>query len=487
MIANQIRRIGIVILVAFVAIFLQLNYLQIVAAERITSHDANIRRLLAEHAIKRGDIVTSDGVRVAVSKPASGRLKFARTYPHGDLYGHITGYYSVFFGTDRIERTFNDQLLGDSGVITVQDIQDRFLGSGEQGDDVILTIDSALQEAARELLGDQQGAVVALDPQSGAVRALWSNPSFDPNPIAAHDPDVARPAWDAIQDPDGPLLNRATSRSYPPGSTLKVITTAAALEEGISPDDRFDDPVELDLPLTDRVLKNFTQRSCTGSGEITLFDALRVSCDTTFGRLGLRIPGAIFAVAEAFGFNVSIPFDIATRASTFPDIPDEDEPLRAYAAIGQGDVSATPLQMALVAAGIANGGEVPRPRLVHEVIDPAGSIVESYDYEPLGRALPSDIAQSVTEMMVAVVESGTGTAAQVPGVEVAGKTGTAQTVEGQDPHAWFIAFAPARDPQLAIAVIVENGGSVGSEATGGALAAPIARALFELDRGIRGW
>ena len=488
---RQLHRVGVVVLAAFVAVFAQLNYLQIFAAEEIASHDANIRRLIAEYSIRRGDILTLDGETIATSKATRNRLKFQRVYPGGDLYGHITGWYSIFFGADRIERSFNDQLLGESKVLSMQDIEDRFLGSGEQGDDVRLTIDSRLQEAARAALGDQQGSVVAIDPQTGEVRALWSNPSFDPGPLASHDPKIARAHWKSlrVEEPGSPVVNRAAANAYPPGSTFKVVTAAAALESGeYRSESTFPDPVELELPLTDETLMNFTRTSCAGGTRINLFDALRISCDTTFGMLGLRLPEDIRSMAEKMGFNQDLDFDIALSTSTYPELGDDEAPLRAYAAIGQGDNFATPLQMGLVTATVATGGDVPRLRLVREVIDANGSIVESYDPESIGRAMSPATAAAVTEMMLAVVQSGTGTAAQIPGVTVAGKTGTAQTgVQGAAPHAWFICFAPAEDPRLAVAVLVENGGSFGSEATGGAVAAPIAKQLLEVDRSIRGW
>jgi peptidoglycan glycosyltransferase len=275
---------------------------------------------------------------------------------------------------------------------------------------------------------------------------------------------------------------------YPPGSTFKVVTAAAALESGqFQPSSTFPDPQALDLPLTEDTLTNFTKTTCVGGGEIDLATALTISCDTTFAILGLRIFDEIQDTAENFGFNEPIPFDIRAEASGFPDVPDDEEPLRAFAGIGQGNVVGTPLQMALVAAGVANGGDVPRPRLVDKVTDPAGGTVERFAPETIGTAMSSDNAAEVADMMVSVVEEGTGTAAQIPDVEVAGKTGTAQSAEGADPHAWFISFAPADDPKLAVAVLVENGGSVGSEATGGAVAAPIAKAILEQDRELRDW
>ena len=480
------------LLVAFVVVFAQLNYIQFFAAGKIASNPANRRSVIREYSIKRGDILSLNGVRIATTERSrrGDPLKFTRTYPGGELFGHITGYYSLLFGKDRIERTYDDALLGDSGVVSIQDIQDRFSNSEEEGDRVRLTIHSRLQEAARDALGDQRGAVVALDPNSGEVRAMWSNPSFDPSALASHDGKEQRAFWNSLnpESPDSPLLDLATSRGYPPGSTFKVITTAAALESGeYRQDSRFPDPDELELPQTTETLTNFTNTACTGAGSIDLFNALRISCDTTFAKIGLDIPDEVYGMAENFGFNETIPFDVRTETSSYPQISDDRQPARAFAAIGQQDVVATPLQMALVAAGVANEGEVPRPRLVREIIDESGGIVEHFSPETFSEAMSPETAQIVTEMMVAAVENGTGTAAQIPDVEVAGKTGTAQTVEGENPHTWFICFAPADDPQLAVAVIVEHGGEFGSEATGGAVAAPIAKAMLEVDREIRGW
>jgi len=487
---TQIRRVGITMVIAFIAVFLQLNYVQIFAAEEIAGNGANPRALLRRYSIKRGDILTRDQVEIATSKPSKGRFKFQRTYPFGELYGHITGYYAINHGASRIEAVYNDQLLGDSGVLSMQDIEDRLFNSGEEGDDVRLTIHSRLQEAARAALGDERGAVVALEPSTGEIKAMWSNPSFDPSGLATFDGKEEQEYWDSLDpaSPNSPLVSAATSRTYPPGSTFKVVTTAAALESGrYDRGSTFRDPVELELPLSNETLTNFSKTSCADGIRINLFDALRISCDTTYAILGLEIPDEIFDMAEAFGFNSELTFDLGNAASVYPDVPAEAAPLRAYAAIGQGDNAATPLQMALVAAGVANGGEVPRPQIVKDIIDPAGGIVRRFEPEMIGRAMSEAAARAVTEMMIAVVENGTGTTAQMPGIQVAGKTGTAQNVKGAAPHAWFIAFAPAEDPQIAVAVFVESGGSVGAEATGATVAAPIARQVMEADRQISNW
>lgn len=487
---RQIRRVGAGLILAFIAVFLQLNYVQIFAAERIAGNTANVRALLREYSIKRGDILTSDGKEIATSKKTGGKLQYQREYPGGELYGHISGFYSITYGKMRLEATYDEHLLGDAGVLSMQDIEDRLFGSGEQGEDIVLTINSELQQAAQQALGNERGAVVAIEPASGAVKAIWSNPSYDPGPLASHRSKEATAHWKSLnpKSPESPLVSIATSRTYPPGSTFKVVTTAAALESGrYDEDDTFPDPVELELPDTNETLQNFTKTACEDGASIDLFTALEISCDTTYGILGLEIPEQIYETAEEFGFNSPIPFDAGTEVSNFPEEGDDRKPFRAYAAIGQGDVAATPLQMALVAAGVANNGEVMEPYLVQQILDPGGASVRETDPKALGNPLSRKNARVLTAMMEAVVETGTGTAAQIPGVRVAGKTGTAQTVEGANPHTWFISFAPVDDPQIAIAVIVENGGSAGSEATGGAVAAPIAKAVMEADRRVSGW
>ncbi|HET7482249.1 MAG TPA: penicillin-binding transpeptidase domain-containing protein, partial [Actinomycetota bacterium] len=488
---SQIRRMGFGLLIAFLLVFAQLNYVQFFAADRIASNRANPRALIREYAIKRGDILSLDGEKVATSVATKDRLKYRRSYPMGELFGQITGYYSVNYGTAGIESSYNDQLLGDSGTVSIQDIQDRFSDTEEQGNRVRLTVDSRLQTIAKDALGDQRGAIVALDPTSGEVRALWSNPSYDPTPLGSHDSKEQKKYWNSL-DPTSstsPLIDLGTQQGYPPGSTFKVVTLSAGLDSGrYNPRSTFPDPAVLEpcstnggdpprdcIPQTNQPFRNFSHTTCAGGGDIDLTTALIVSCDTTFAIMGMEIPDEVYDTANRFGFNEAIPFDVRTEASRVAKPDPDNVPFEAYGAIGQGDTVATPLQMALVAAGVANGGDVPKPRLVREIIDPSGGIVDRPSPESLGSAMSPETAEQVKQMMIGVVRSGTGTAAQIPGIDVAGKTGTAQTVKGANPHTWFICFAPADDPQLAVAVIVEHGGSFGSEATGGAVAAPIAR------------
>lgn len=498
---RQIRRVGIAMLALFLLVFAELNYTQFFNAEAIAGNAANPRILHQEYSIKRGDIVTADGKVVAASKPTKGALKYLRVYPGASLYGHLTGYFSLVYGSAGIEDAYNAQLSGRGGVLSMQDIKDNFLGAGSQGDDVVMTVNSKLQDIARSALGNVRGAVVALDPRTGDIKAMYSNPSYDPSGLAVHDPKSERQYWNSLgpKSSTSPLIDLTRLARYPPGSTFKIVDTTAALESGrYTPGSSFPDPPAIQpcssnggrypcMPQTNQSFTNFTHTSCAGGGSIALQEAVTISCDTTFALIGLRIFPEILKTAAAFGFNSTIPFDLSTAESSFPNVSNDNKPFQAYQAVGQGDTVATPLQMALVAATVANGGVEPRPRLVKEVVDPSGGIVQRFSPESLGNVMSSGTAATITKMMESVVQRGTATTAQIPGVAVAGKTGTAQTVQGAAPHAWFICFAPAQNPKIAVAVLVEHGGSLGSEATGGAVSAPIAKQMIEADRQVEGW
>jgi penicillin-binding protein A len=484
MIDKRIRALGGAFLVMFLLLFLQVNYIQVFAADRLRNHEANAARLLRqEFNVQRGRILARDGTVLARSRKTGGRLTYLRVYPRGPLYAHITGYYSVELGRSALERTFNDYLSGQAAELLPQRLVDEILGRDRQGATVVTTIDPRLQRVAQQALGGLQGGVAALDPRTGEVLAMYSNPTFDVNRLASHDEDEVRAAWEElIDDPQRPLLSRASQEVFPPGSSFKVVTAAGALESGIGPNTAFPNPPELDLPQTDNTLQNFGGDHCLGgASQVTLAQALQVSCNVTFGEIGLEI-GAERLVDQAhrFGFSQDIEFDVPFAEGQIPPASafDQDLPGVAYSAIGQQSVGANPLAMAMTVAAIGNRGMLMRPRLVREIRDPSGRVVNAYSPEELGPALSARNAAELTAMMVSVVQAGTGTGAQIPGVAVAGKTGTAQHPNG-DPHAWFVCFAPADNPQIAVAVVVLNGGSLGSEATGGAVAAPIAKAVVE--------
>ncbi|MGH8908751.1 MAG: peptidoglycan D,D-transpeptidase FtsI family protein [Egibacteraceae bacterium] len=491
---RQIRRVAMVMFVLFGALFANLNYIQVIRADALADHPLNRRQILREYRIERGLMLVGspEGQReIALSVQTDDELRYLRQYPDGPLWAHVTGYYSFLFGRAQLEQGFNDELLGRSPGQFARSLGDLLDGRERPGDNLITTLRTEVQQAASEALGQRKGAVVALNPQTGEVLALWSYPSYDPNALSSHDLAQTQAAWDALStDPDKILLNRATQELYPPGSTFKLVTAAAALEQGISPQSVFPDPDRTDLPLTTADIGNYGGGRCNGGDPITLYQALVVSCNTTFAQLGLQLGAdALVAQAERLGLNREWDFQLPYVTSRIPK--ELDPPATAQSAIGQRDVQVTPLQMAMIAGAIANDGVLMTPRIVEGVVDFASRPVRQFrpaelEFSGGSRALSSATARALREMMAGVVSSGTGQGAAIPGVAVAGKTGTAQTGEGRAPTVWFVGFAPADNPQVAVAVVIENGGGVGDEATGGRLAAPIARAVMQAALGVDG-
>jgi peptidoglycan glycosyltransferase len=480
---RPLRRVGIACVVLFGLLLLQVNWIQVVKAKDYRNDPRNRRVLLRTYDRERGPIVVGSGkTRAAVAKSlkTGDALKYLRTYPKGAEYAPVTGFASFVYGYSGIERQENSVLSGDDERLLVRRLSDYITGRQIKGGSVELTLDPAAQDAAYAGLQGKRGAVVALDPRTGAVLAEASSPSYDPTPISSHDGKGIRAAYQRLLALAGdPMTNRAVQRTYPPGSTFKVITSAAALAHGYSPASRIPSPTVLDLPGTSANLRNFGGEHCGDGRTDTLLNALEISCNTAFGALGMKLgQDVVRHQAEAFGFgdsSLDLPQPVAE--SVFPDGLTKAQ--TAQSSIGQYDVRVTPLQMAMVAAGIANDGDVMRPYLVKDVLAPDLSTLGKADVKLYKHAVSSGIATQLTAMMVAVVQHGTGTRAQISGVTVAGKTGTAQHGPGAAPHAWFIGFAPAENPVVAVAVVIEDGGSLGSDATGGKLAAPIAKAVME--------
>jgi penicillin-binding protein A len=478
---KPLRRVAAACLLLFLLLLGNVNYLQVVKADEYKDNPLNRRSLLDEYSRARGPILVADRP-IATSKETSGELKFLRVYPDGPMYAPATGFYSPIFGRSGIERQENSYLAGTADEFFVRRLIDLVTQKAPEGGSVSLTLDPRAQQAAWDAMQGKRGAVVALDPSTGAILALVSSPSFDPNRLSTHDVEEANDAYRRLNDdPDKPMLNRPLAELYPPGSTFKIITSAAALSDPSrrwKPDTDVAAPATLDLPQTTHDLPNYDGQPCGPGDKTTIANALRISCNTAFAGLGLELGGdKLRSQAEKFGFGADLDVPMQAATSRFPANP--DKPQTAQSAIGQFDVAVTPLQMAMVAAGVANNGVVMRPYLVDEIRAPDLTTVRETKPEQLSEAVPPAVATQLQSMMVDVVNNGTGENAQIPGVVVGGKTGTAQRGEGQKPDAWFISFASAGERQVAVAVVIENGAENAADISGGRLAAPIAKDVME--------
>jgi penicillin-binding protein A len=476
---RPLRRVAAACLLLFALLLVNVNYLQVVKADEYKDNPLNRRSVLDEYARARGPILVG-GRPVASSRETNGELKFLRVYSDGPMYAPATGFHSPTFGRSGIERQENDYLAGTADAFFVRRLIDLVTNKKPEGGSVSLTLDPRAQQAAWTAIQGKRGAVVALDPRTGAILALVSSPSFDPNQLASHDPEKASAAWKRLNaDPDQPLLNRPLAQLYPPGSTFKIITSAAALTDGRwKPDTQVAAPDVLDLPQTSHDLPNFNGEACGPGGKTSLLNALRISCNTAFAGVGLKLGGEkLLTQAEKFGFGEDLDVPMQAATSRFPANP--DPPQTALSAIGQFDVAVTPLQMAMVAAGVANDGVVMRPYLVDTIRAPDLSTVRQTKPEALSEAISPAVAQQLQSMMVDVVENGTGQNARIDGIRVGGKTGTAQRGEGQKPDAWFVSFASSGDRDVAVAVVIENGAANSADISGGRLAAPIAKDVME--------
>ncbi len=478
---EPIRRLSFIVALLFCSLLVSTTWIQFVSAKELDNRPGNRRTLLDSYSRERGAILVG-GAPIAKSVPTKDELKFIRTYPSGKLYSQVTGYFSFIYGAGGGLEGSEDALLsGQSDKLFYRRVVDMVTGKVPSGASLELTINAKAQQAADKALGNQRGAVVALDPGTGAILAMVSHPQYDPTTLSSHNLGAVATAWKALNaDPNRPAVNRAIGGNlYPPGSTFKLITAAAALSSGtFTESSQIPGPATLDLPQTTVNLPTDDHRPCGPGNKTTLTHALEISCNTAFGWLGLQL-GAndLRAQAAKFGFGDALRVPMRVTPSSIP--ADLNAPQTAQAAIGQYDVRVTPLQMAMVSAAIANKGIVMRPYVIKDTRNSDLDIIETTQPEQLSEAITPDVAAALTRMMIAVVQSGTGTPAQINGIQVAGKTGTAQHAVGSAPHAWFTAFAPADRPRVAVAVVVEDGGNAGSEAFGGRVAAPIARQVIE--------
>ncbi|MCZ7529699.1 MAG: penicillin-binding transpeptidase domain-containing protein [Acidimicrobiia bacterium] len=467
---RSIRHVGWAVVVLFLALAGNLVYLQVIKADELANDPRNIRTLIRDFSGPRGDILTSDGEVVARSVEVDDEFEFQRLYPLGGLMSHIGGYFSFSRGSTGVEAAYNDELTGRDFDLQVRNLEDFVLGKENTGN-VVLSVSAGAQRAAADALAGRRGSVVVLDPNNGEIIAMYSNPTFDPQPLASHDIAAADAEFRALEaDPAKPDLARAYREIYPPGSSFKIVTSAAALDEGLATPTEpvFPSISELTLPLTNTTLSNFGNGVCGGN----LTESFVQSCNTTFGQLGLELGEQFPPDMERFGIYDAPPLDLRPGAATStgpePGSFAQNQPLFAFAGIGQGEVATTPLQMALAAAAVANGGRIAEPHVGREIRDDDGAVISRIRPGDWMTAMPAQTAAEIAAMMTEVVQRGTGTAAALPDVTVAGKTGTAENSQGPVDHAWFVGFAPAEAPRYAIAVIVENSGS------GGVVAAPVA-------------
>jgi penicillin-binding protein A len=486
-VTRQIRNLGVFLLLCYGALFVQVNRLTIFEAEELKDKPGNTRAIERDFSSPRGTIATSDGVLVAHSVPSDDQYQLQRVYPEGELFAHVTGHYAFELGASGVERTYNDELAGRTIDFDLRELTDLFVDRERVGD-LTLTLRADVQRLAREQLGEREGSVVAVDPRNGEIIALWAFPSYDPNQLATHDFDAAADVATLLDaDENKPRLARTYQDNFFPGSTFKIVTAAAGVGSNQVSRDEPDYPASSSYQPTSngqpvgRPIGNFGGATCGG----TLFAVLQQSCNTAFTQMGVEDAGAeqMIGAAESFGFNQEVPIDLPSPVqSTYPTDFTDDVPKLAQSSIGQNDVRATPLQMALIAAAVANDGEIMRPHVVREVRDDQGEVIDSYDdgvwTTPMNRATADLLRQG----MVSVVTDGTATALAegLDGYVVGGKTGTAQL--GTSPprsHAWIIGFAgpEGETPHVAVAVIIE-GQEGASEQTGGRVAAPIAAAVL---------
>ena len=473
---RQIRAVSLLAGLMFLALMVNLTGSAMFRQASLNNDPHNVRVRDAEFSQNRGNILVGSRP-IATTTSSNGKFAYQRVYLSGPKYAPITGYYSYYYGRSMLEQTQNAQLTGTSDAQWLSRITGTLSGHKPEGGSITTTINAKAQDAAWDGLRGKKGAVVALDYTTGAVLAMASSPSYDPNELASHHLNDTTRAWkNLVADPSSPLTNRATREIYPPGSTFKLVTAAAALQNGYHPNSMVDSPENWILPGTRTPLTNET--NCGGS-RITLAHALDISCNTAFGKVGVSLgQDKIRDQAERFGFGKVVNSDVSSVASRFPQNLTDAQ--LAQSSIGQYDVAASPLQMAMVTAGIANGGKLMTPYLTAQVRASNLQVVSEHHPKQMSQPMTKESAEQLKAMMVSVVNNGTGKRARINGTTVGGKTGTAQTVKGKAPYAWFVGWSD--NPHVAVAVFIQSLDTAINEISGGRLAAPIARDVIEAMR-----
>ncbi len=483
---KQIRRLAAGLLVCYVILFVQLNLLQVVKRNTIAANPNNNRAVLRDFDKARGNITTADGVVIATSVPSTDtKFKYQRTYPTGELFANVSGYYTYAFGATKLEKKFTDVLTGQTPAQQIAAIT-NILSNSDNAGSVQLTMRNDLQQVAKDALGNREGSAIVLDPHTGAVLAMWSYPSYDPNLVATHDSKQAENVLTFLNaNPEKPTLANAYQERYMPGSTFKVITASIGLETGVIdfpsmwPNEKSYTP-----PNTTNPIENFHGEVCGGD----LRTVFARSCNTAFANVGVLV-GADKMVAgtKAWGIGEPIPFDLPGGAvSHFGEVTDftNSEALLAIQSFGEGSDAMVPLQMAMVASTVANGGVMMQPYVVAATLDHAGKVLSQTQPKVWKTPISPTTASKMTDLMIGVVNNGTAKCCLqlANGVQAAAKTGTAQLNAPGSPersHAWIVAFAPAQNPQYAVAVILKGTNAEISAGTGGKLAGPVAKTILD--------
>jgi peptidoglycan glycosyltransferase len=484
---KQIRKLAAALLVLYIALFVQLNVLQVGKRDALDSHPLNNRQTIRDFNRPRGPIVTADGVVVArsVSTPGGDQFRYQREYPTGDLFTNVTGYYTYSFGSSSLEKTKNDVLLGDTAA---QQVTGVFGGSDNSGS-VRLTMRDDVQRVAAEALGQREGSVTVMDPTTGAVIAMVSYPRFDGNLVASHDTATAEAAFDFYNNyPGKPLLANAYQENYMPGSAFKIVTTSIAFQNGVTSLERtWPDETEWVPPQTNDPIQNYGGSSCGGD----MREVFYRSCNIPFAQMAVELgPDRMVAGTRAWGIDEKVPIDLpGAVAGNFESANGEpidfanNLPLLAIGGFGQANDKIVPLQMCMIASTIANGGKMMKPFVVDATLDHAGSVLDRTEPSVWKTPVSAATALTLNSLMIDVVNKGTGRAMQLAnGIQAAAKTGTAQlnaTGEPQRSHAWITGFAPAEAPRYAISVLLKGTNDEISAGTGGRLAGPIAKTVLD--------
>jgi peptidoglycan glycosyltransferase len=463
----------------FISLFIAATTLQGVNTEALADDPRNVRNIYESYKTQRGPILV-DGKAIASSIPSDNAYRYLRVY-EDEIYSAVTGYFSVFRGATGIESAANSYLSGQSSSQFFEQVNAVLSGNPVTGAAVELTIDPKLQQAAWDALGDYKGALIAIDPATGNILAMVSKPGFDANLVAGHASKKVTENYQELElDPTNPLINKTIGGDlYHPGSVFKLVLAAAALESGeYTNQSKFDNPVSIQLPNSTSEVFNSSRTTCGSGSQVSLIYAMRFSCNVPFVELGLALgQDRLRAQAELFGFGKEIQVPMLATPSIFPE--EMDQAQLGLASFGQYDVRVSPLQMALISASIANGGLMMQPTLIESVISPNLSVIAATQPEVLAQPITAATAASLTKMMIQSVSKGVASNASVSGFKIAGKTGTAENGPGERVTLWFTGFAPASNPRVAIALVIEDGGGRDSGASGNATAAPVASSFFQ--------